>query len=89
MLDIIMPLGNTDTRCVEKFSFVVMSGWVGALEKKGEEDTWEEEGCMSSVLHETLFNSRRKIKRQISNIRTLLPFQFTCVHYANSTGYIP
>jgi len=33
-----MPLGNTDTICVEKISFVEMIGWVGALEK-GEEDT--------------------------------------------------
>ena len=29
---------------LRKFSFVEMSEWVGALEKKGEGDTWEEEG---------------------------------------------
>jgi hypothetical protein len=33
--------------------------------RKGNEDTWEEEGCMNSVSHEMLFNSRCKMKNKI------------------------
>jgi hypothetical protein len=44
VLDIIMPLGNTDTRCVEKISFVEISGLEWGRQERGMKIPWKRRG---------------------------------------------